>query len=106
MSGSKKKDVQKVWQHILDSIDFISSYISVFIQRGGQTHKKKREGSNHFALGDSGTLALGYWLRSLIYKLIVATYFPVHPVSSSLIDNNFFEINQMLKYFVIADAEG
>ena len=33
-------------------------------------------------LRDSGTLALGYWFRSLIYKLIVATYCPVHPVSA------------------------
>ena len=68
--------------------------------------KNQGKRSKSFALGDSGTLALGYWLRSLIYKLIVATYFPVHPVSSSLVENNFFEINQVLKYFVIADAEG
>ena len=46
---NNKKNVHKMLQHILDSTDFISSYIC-FIQQGGgvrgggQTHKTKGSG--------------------------------------------------------------
>ena len=94
----KNKNVHKVWEHILDSIDFISSYIIVFcfyLTRGGRLIKQT-EGDETLCLRrqwDTGHRILGpfpYLQISLI---------------TSLMDNNFFEINQLLNFFVIADAE-
>jgi len=44
----ENKNVHKVWEHILDSIDFISSYIIVFCFHltRGQTHKTNGRGRN------------------------------------------------------------
>ena len=54
---NNKKNVHKMLQHILDSIDFISSYIC-FIQQGGvgQTHKTKGRGRKGPALE-----TVGHW---------------------------------------------
>ena len=61
----------------------MTSYTAIFLFlfNKGQTHKTKGEGQKALQ-GDAGTLVLGYWLRSIIYKPIVVPYYPVHSLST------------------------
>ena len=75
-------------QHILDSNDLTRGRL---IKQRGKVEKLYKE--------DAGTLVLGYWLRSIIYKPIVVPYYPVHSVSAFTNRRFLFLINKMLKYF-------
>ena len=89
----------------------MTSYTAIFLFlfNKGQTHKTKGEGQQALQ-GDAGTLVLGYWLRSIIYKhtgsVPLSTnrllYHIILSIPLLLVDD-FFEINKMLKYFVIAE---
>ena len=90
----ENKKVHKVWEHILDPIDFIISYIIVFcfLSNKGSTLIKQTGGVESLCLRiqwDTGRRILA----------------PFPYLQISLITNRqqLFELNQILKYFVIAD---